>query len=399
MKLGRGQHLGYCTNIHPGETWAQVRASLQAHVPLIRARVCPGQAFGIGLRLSAQAAQTLTDPAQLAEFRQFLRAHELYVFTLNGFPYGTFHGAPVKEAVYRPDWRTPERLRYSNTLADLLAQLLPREAGLQGSVSTVPGAFKADIATPADIEAMRRNLVSHAGHLVALERDSGRHITLALEPEPCCFLETIADAVDFFGQELFGAASGAELAAHARISPAAAAAALREHLGLCLDLCHAAVEFEDVDDCLLRLDAVGIRILKMQISAGLCVAPVDTAAVQALRGYAESVYLHQVVERTPDGLRRFTDLPQALGSLEPPREPLEWRVHFHVPVFRKALGGLRSSRDFIETALARHRDRPLCEHLEVETYTWDVLPESLCPGPVDEAIARELDWVLHQLAP
>ncbi|MBP6814771.1 MAG: sugar phosphate isomerase, partial [Burkholderiaceae bacterium] len=147
MKLGRGQHLGYCTNIHPGETWAQVRASLQAHVPLIRARVCPGQPFGIGLRLSAQAAQTLAEPAQLAEFRQFLRAHDLYVFTLNGFPYGTFHGTTVKEAVYRPDWRTPERLRYSNTLADLLAQLLPGEAGLQGSVSTVPGAFKADIAT------------------------------------------------------------------------------------------------------------------------------------------------------------------------------------------------------------------------------------------------------------
>jgi sugar phosphate isomerase/epimerase len=399
VNLGQGVHLTYCSNIHPGESWDAVRANLERHVPVVRSQVAPGQPFGIGLRLSAEAARGLATPAALAELREFLDANALYVFTLNGFAHGNFHGSSVKEAVYLPDWQSAERLDYTNALADILAGLLPALSGLEGSVSTAPGAFKAEVKGAPGIETMRRQLVSHAGHLVALEQRSGKRITLALEPEPCCFLETVDEAVQFFERQLFGAASVAQLAASTGLASAAAAEALRSHLGLCLDLCHAAVEFEDPDDCLLRLHAAGIRILKLQISAGLCVTRFDPASIATLRTYVEPVYLHQVVERAAHGLRRFTDLPEALGSLDTSGERDEWRVHFHVPVFQKDLGALSSSRDFVEAMLSRHKVQPISGHLEVETYTWDVLPPPLRLGSVDQMIARELNWVMKQLAP
>lgn len=399
MNLGAGAHLTYCTNIHPGETWDEVRANLERFVPAVRDRVAPGARFGIGLRLSAQAVDALSAPAALAELRALLARHNLYVFTLNAFPYGRFHDAAVKEAVYLPDWRDTERLRYTNAAAGLLAELLPKASGMEGSVSTVPGAYKAALDGSEDIARMRDQFVDHAAYLVELERRTGRRITLAIEPEPCCFLETIAECVAFFEQYLFGAAAIRRLCECTALDPTAAAAALRTHLGLCLDLCHAAVEFEDPLDCLQRLARAGIRVLKMQISAGLRITRLESAAVEALRAYQDSVYLHQVIERGPQGLRRFADLDAAFASLGAGSIEREWRVHFHVPIFNDRLGLFHSTRDFIETVLAVQRRRPFTRHLEVETYTWNVLPESLKVGSVEQAIARELEWVVQELRP
>jgi hypothetical protein len=398
MNLGDDVHLTYCSNIHPGETWEAVQANLLKYVPLVRSQVAPGQRFGIGLRLSAQAADVLAMPDSLSTLTQFLDDNDFYVFTLNGFPYGTFHGVRVKEAVYLPDWRDRERLRYTNVLASLLAQLLPRHEGLQGSVSTVPGAYKSEIRSPADIEAMRDNLVRHVAHLVVIERNTGCRIQLALEPEPCCFLETIEEAVEFFQRHLFSATAARQLMEFTGLDMAGARAALRSYLGLCLDLCHAAVEFEDADACLARLAEAGIGIFKMQVSAGLRVADFGPEALAALRTYVDPVYLHQVVERGPEGLRRFTDLPQALASLAEPGRRDEWRVHFHVPIFHDQLGPFQSTRHFIEDVLAHQRRQPVSRHLEVETYTWDVLPAALKEQSVDRAIARELNWMREVLA-
>lgn len=397
MNLGAGAHLSYCTNIHPGETWDEVRTNLERFVPVVRNRVAPGARFGVGLRLSAQAVDALSEPAALAELRAVLARHNLYVFTLNAFPYGRFHDAAVKEAVYLPDWRDPERLRYTNAAAGLLALLLPKASGLEGSVSTVPGAFKTALGGPEDVARMRDHLVDHAAYLIELERRSGRRITLAIEPEPCCFLETIAECVAFFEQHLFGAIAVRRLCEQTGLDPAAAAAALRTHLGLCLDLCHAAVEFEDPLDCLEQLAKAGIRVLKMQISAGLRIARLESAAMEALRAYQDPTYLHQVVERGPQGLRRFTDLDTAFASVGSGSIDREWRVHFHVPIFHDRLGPFHSTRDFIQTVLAAQRRRPFTRHLEVETYTWNVLPESLKVGCVEQAIARELEWVVREL--
>lgn len=395
MRLADGSHLTYCSNIHPGESWAEVRTNLARHVTRVRDTVCAHAPFGIGLRLSGRAAAELNEPAAFDEFTGFLARERMYVFTVNGFPYGTFHGTRVKEDVYLPDWREAERLRYTNQLADLLARLLPE--GVAGSLSTVPGAYKSALNDAGDAARMADNLVRHVAHLVEIARRSGRHIALALEPEPCCFLETVAEAVAFFTQHLHADAAVRQLSALTGLDASRAAAALRTHLGICLDLCHAAVEFEDSARCVQELHAAGIAIPKMQISSGLRIPALNAETLQALQPYQDAVYLHQVVERTAAGLRRFGDLPDALASLHAQPREAEWRVHFHVPLFVEDLGRFSSTQFFIREMLTAHRRAPLSAHLEVETYTWDVLPPALRTQAVDEAVAREMHWVLDQL--
>ena len=390
-------HLTYCTNIHAGESWAEVRENLGRYLTAVRQRLAPAADFGVGLRLSAAAAVDLATSDRLAEFRKFLAANRLYVFTLNGFPYGPFHGRPVKEGVYQHDWRTAERLDYTNQLADILAHLLPGESGLEGTISTVPGGFKTDIEGPADVTAMVDNMVRHVGHLVALQARTGKTISLALEPEPCCFIETIDEAVDFFSHQLFAPATVERLAGLAGLDGPQAGAALRRHLGLCLDLCHAAVEFEDAAAAIAKLRRAGIRVGKMQISAGLRFAAVDAATHELLRPFDDEVYLHQVVARSGGQLERYVDLSQAFAAPLAADGESEWRVHFHVPIFLDDLGHFATTQDFIRQALALHREQAISPHLEVETYTWDVLPPAYRNVDVVSAIVRELDWVRREL--
>ncbi len=401
MKLGAGVHLTYCTNIHPAESWAEVRANLGRHVTAVRDRLRPAGDFGVGLRLSARAAKELSEPAQLTELQGFLRRERMYVFTLNGFPHGRFHGSRVKEDVYLPDWRSPERLRYTDLLADLLAALLPDaapgEAAIEGSVSTVPGAYKPALGGSGDAALIVEHLLRHVAHLVGLRARSGRLIALALEPEPCCMLETLAEAVDFFERHLHGRAAVARVMALTGLARAAAERALHEHLGVCLDLCHAAVEFEDAAQGIQQLAEAGIRVAKMQISAGLRLPTLDAQAITALRRFVDPVYLHQVVQRGPAGLVRYSDLPEALASLPVATAGLEWRVHFHVPIFLEQLAPFASTQAFIREALAVQRTAPVSAHLEVETYTWDVLPEAFRDSSVDDAVARELAWARAEL--
>ncbi len=385
-------HLTYCTNIHAGETWPEVLAGLKRHLPPIKAATAPDQPLGVGLRLSAVAAEALGGAEAFAELSQLLRDGGFYVFTINGFPYGRFHGQPVKEGAYRPDWSTEERLRYTNRLADLLAALLPD--GLVGSVSTVPGTFKpwAD----GRVEAIADNLIRHVAHLVALEARTGRTIALALEPEPHCLLETIEETVRFFETHCFAAPAVGRLAELTGSTEAVAAEALRRHLGVCYDVCHAAVAFEDPRDSIARLRAAGIAIAKLQLSCALKVARADAAARERLKAFDEPVYLHQVVARQNGRLRRFLDLPQAIEAAAD-RDAAEWRIHFHVPIFLADLVDFSTTQDFLREILALHLERPIAPHLEVETYTWDVLPERYRDVEVSAAIARELNWVKDRL--
>ena len=204
-------HLTYCTNIHAGESWDEVRDSLEAHLPRIKAQVSPDAPLGLGLRLSAIAARTLGAPAAFDELRTLLSRHDFYVFTINAFPYGPFHGTRVKEDVYQPDWLTHERLTYTDQTAEILAGLLPER--MIGSVSTVPGTFKAVAAKRPDAaRAMADMMARHAAALVKLQRRTGREIVLALEPEPCCFLETVEETLAFFSDHVHTDASAAIVA-------------------------------------------------------------------------------------------------------------------------------------------------------------------------------------------
>ncbi|MEO8561224.1 MAG: metabolite traffic protein EboE [bacterium] len=391
-------HLTYCTNIHPGETWNEVRANLVRYLVPVRERFAPGKPFGVGLRLSAESAWALGEPEALEELRDFLRTHDLYVFTINGFPYGPFHGRPVKEAVYQPDWLEPERLAYTNRLADILAALVPE--GIEGTISTVPGAFAPRVAGERDAERMAKAMLSHASHLVHLREATGRSIALALEPEPCCYLETIAETVEFFSRHLLSREAIAGFAESTGLDLAAAEAAIRQHLGVCLDACHMAVEFEDPAAVLESLERAGVRVPKVQVTAGLrVVIPAgDSSSLDALGAFADDVYLHQVVERRADGsLTRYLDLPQALAASRDLPGPREWRVHFHVPVFRERYGQFEGTQEYVTELLRLVRERSDCAHFEVETYTWDVLPEEFRREGIVVAVARELEWTERRL--
>ncbi len=180
MILKHGLHLAYCTNIKRGETWAETFDSLQQHALAVRERVCPRDPFAIGLRLSHRAAIALSQPRTLRGFQRWLDRHGCYVFTLNGFPYGRFHGTRVKEQVYAPDWTTPARLAYTNRLFDLLARLLP--PGMAGSVSTVPGSFKEFISSPTQAKQISRNLWRCVEHIARTSSRARKQMHLGLEP-------------------------------------------------------------------------------------------------------------------------------------------------------------------------------------------------------------------------
>jgi len=388
--------LTYCTNVHPGETLSEVRALLKRHVVAVKEAVAPPDLrFGVGLRLAAAAADALDDPEELARFKAELEADGLYCFTLNGFPYGAFHGTRVKENVYLPDWLAPERLRYTQTLARVLGELLP--LGVAGSISTVPGCFKG-MANGAEAERqMASSMIDVVAMLVDIARSKGRHIALALEPEPECFLETTDDALGFFETHLFSREARARLVDAADVEPHEAERLLRRHLGVCLDTCHAAVEFEPPLEAFRRFQAAGIAVPKVQISAGLKLAQASPERLEALHAFADGVYLHQTVVNDGGMLHRYLDLPEALASAAAHSAAAEWRVHFHVPIFLRELGSFESTQAELLpllNELARARD---CPHLEVETYTWDVLPQEFRDVPVEEAIARELRFVLETL--
>jgi sugar phosphate isomerase/epimerase len=399
-------HLTYCTNIHPGESLAEVRHVVGTHVARVKAIVSPGEAFGVGLRLSARAAEELAHPGELEAFRALLDDVGAYAFTINGFPYGAFHGARVKERVYRPDWGEDDRVRYSDRLAELLCKLLPE--GVSGSVSTVPGAFGPRATTQAERDAVRAGLVRHVATLARLRESTGKSVIIALEPEPSCLLETVQDTCRFFGDYVFSSRSIAELGRLTGLSHAQAEAALREHVGVCLDACHLAVEFEDAKSAVAAFSGAGIRIGKVQVTDALVARFTgdpgeDERVLDDLERFSDDVYLHQVVERRGASLTRYLDLPDALRAarapLDPstprPLDPSEWRIHFHVPIFHDKLGRFASTQPFLRDLFDVLRGAPVTEHLEVETYTWDLLPAEHRGGTVEEAIARELEFAIE----
>ena len=393
-------HLTYCTNIHPGEDWMTVAANLKQYLPPLKAQVAPNRPFGVGLRLSDQAARTLLEGDRLARFRTWLDDEDLYVFTLNGFPYGSFHGEAVKDRVYAPDWRTRERVDYTIRLARILARLVPE--GMAGSISTSPLSYKPWLDDAEREDAFRvgsRHLAEVATALVRIEDETGSHLHIDLEPEPDCLIENAAESIAFFADWLWPT-GGAYLAEALDVDADTARLLLRRHVQLCYDTCHFAVEYETPASVFEQLTKAGVPVGKVQLSAALRVplpANDRESIAERLGPFAEATYLHQVIERRPDGtLRRYRDLPEALSRLDTtPGE--EWRIHYHVPLFTEAFDGLQSTRRAITRTLeVLHDDPVICTHLEVETYTWDVLPEEL-KTDLSTSIRREMDWVLSAM--
>lgn len=399
----KGFQLTYCSNIHPGETWEATFENLKKYIPEIKERLDSNKALGIGLRLSNEASLMLENPANLQEFQQWLGVENAYVFTLNGFPYGDFHRTTVKDQVHFPDWTTTDRRDYTIRSFRILAQLLPE--GLDGGISTSPISyrhwFKDESHLNAGMEVATKHLLEVVAVLAEIKKQTGKSLHLDIEPEPDGILENSDEMVWLFSDWLLPIGKP-WLAGKLNISQDQAEVLLKEHIQVCYDVCHFAIVYERPEDTFARFEKAGIKIGKIQISAALkALVPDSQEARDLLKvnllAFEESTYLHQVVARAKDGsLHSYSDLPDALKALDSTEEE-EWRIHFHVPVFSDNYGSLASTQDQISIVLNEIlKDPSLTNHLEVETYTWEVLPEN-SRLPLGESIARELAWVIEKM--
>lgn len=386
-------HLTYSTLVHPGDDWSQMWQSLRTHVPAVKARVSPDAPFGVSLRLSGESVRHLcSQPAAVEELAAFLGEEDLYLYTVNAFPHGAFKGRRVMEQVYEPDWSTDVRTDYTTDIADLLVRLTPDR--VDPSIQTAPLAFRPNVSGPAYVEAFTRNVLHAVAHLADLERRTGRCVTLALEPEPACYLETTAETVTWFTEHVYSADGARTLARLADVPVSRAIALARRHLGIVFDICHQTVGFEDIPASLESLVASGIPILKLQEAAALQVPSVDADIVAELERFTDTIYLSQTTQLHEGRLTKFLTLAEAIEAWrKDPGGDRQWRTHFHVPVFLDDLGAFGTTRAGIEQALDVHARTPLSDHLEIETYTWDVLPEHLKTGDVHDYVVRELEWV------
>ena len=418
----------YCLNIHPGEDLSAIRDAIEKHACAVKARVSPGAPYPLGLRLAAAAANELADPVALEAFRDLLAQHNLFVTGINGFPYGTFHDAAVKTAVYQPDWSTPERLAYTGRLATILAALLSE--GQTGNISTVPLGYKGrgkrvigqwslgneqeegvighssvvsgkreeDEPWRASVPASRvpvRQIAVMAEFLHDLKCRTGREVVLALEPEPDCVLEDTDEVIAWFEDELL--TEGKRwLTFQNRRTPDEAEALLRTYVGLCLDTCHFAIEFEDPLTALRRFESACIRVARIQLSAAIRTTVCDDA-LKRLADFIDPVYLHQTKIRLPRG--RILSLPDLTKeTLETARQPegCELRTHFHVPLFYEGDGVLGSTHTDLTPEFFAH----VAAHgypLEIETYTFNVLPPAIRPADVVDSLVKETEWVLERV--
>jgi hypothetical protein len=367
--------------------------SLRSFVPAVKARVSPDAPFGVSLRLSGSAAATLAGSVEVREeLRDFLTAEQLYVYTVNAFPHGPFKGRTVMEDVYEPDWSTQARLDYTTQVADVLADIAA--PGVRPTIQTAPLAYRANVVD----EAYERSLVAHlmgaVAHLVDLERRTGVQVAIALEPEPACWLETTAETIGFFEEHIYSV-GGRTRFAHLSGEPLSRVEdLLRRHLGVVFDICHQSVGFEDVRGSLQGLVAAGVPILKLQAASALRVPDVSAQVVAELEAYTDTIYLSQTTERRDGVDVHHLHLADAIaGYRADPSGSREWRTHFHLPVFLDDLGSFGTTRSGIEDAMRLHAETPLSEHLEIETYTWDVLPAHLKTGDIVDYVSRELEWV------
>lgn len=394
-------HLTYCSNIHSGETWADHFSKLRENIPLIKQKVSPFEPFGIGLRLSNVASLELRKQENFEVFQEWLDKNNCYVFTMNGFPYGGFHHTVVKDKVHAPDWLSADRVSYTIRLAQILAALIPE--GLDGGISTSPLTYKfwhAEEDLPQIFEKATINVLLVVDQLIQIKKTTGKLIHIDIEPEPDGLLGDGREFLQWYVQYLLPIGI-TYVQDRYGYNEDEAALVIREHIQICYDVCHFAVSYEDHAHMIEQLRSLGIKTGKIQISAALK-ANLSADEIQrrqvteAFSAFNEPVYLHQVAARKNDGqLLRYRDLDEALADAGN-NSVNEWRAHYHVPLFVQSYGALQSTRQDIEEVLAIHEASPFTFHLEIETYTWEVLPEEM-RLPIADSIIREINWVVDIL--
>jgi len=401
MKLTSG-HLTFCTNIYAGENWMAHFAVLKDSFPVLKAQLSPEAPMGIGLRLSNLASIELLQENHLETFKQWLAQEGGYVFTMNGFPYGGFHHTRVKDQVHAPDWTTRDRVEYTLRLAEILSQLLPE--GMDGGISTSPLSYKPWFKDALEREKATVTASTHilevAEGLAIIYKKTDKIIHLDIEPEPDGFLESGPEFINWFENELLPIGK-TYFSDRPGLNANEAENLIKMHIRLCYDVCHFAIGYEPHIAIIDELQEKSIQIGKIQISAALKAKIPSSvserkAVLDQLGRFDEPTYLHQVIARKNDGsLLRYPDLADALAEGENP-EVEEWRAHFHVPIFVEDMGLIQSTQSDITEVLNLQKSKPFTAHLEVETYTWEVLPTAL-KAPLNDSIIRELAWVKNLL--
>jgi len=378
----------YCLNIHPGESLADIRNAVTSFALQVKARVAPDKSYPLGMRISAAAAQMLNTPSALLSFQQLLAQNNLYVSVINGFPYGTFHRTCVKADVYKPDWSTSERVQYTKKLSDILAAILPE--GKTGNISTVPLSYKLNQSVETQLQFIY-NITSVAAYLHDLKRNTGHTIILAIEPEPDCIIANSDEIIEWFNNQLM--VTGAEfLLDHYSLKPQI----LHEHIGICLDTCHFAVEFEDPLAVIKRLEANDIKIARIQLSSALSTT-ISAESLKALVPFIDPVYLHQTKIRNSDGsIVSMPDLTEDTLAEALQYKGSTLRTHFHVPMFFDGTDTLQSTNSDLSPQFFEHIRKHRYE-LETETYTYDVLPPAIKPSSVIDSLVMEHEWVIDRL--
>lgn len=387
--------LGYCSNIHPGEIWVEHFEHLKTNIPLVKAKVSPNQPMGLGLRIADLASKDLLDERYFSELKNWLEKEDLYVYTLNGFPFGGFHDTIVKDHVHTPDWTNASRKEYTLRLADLLSNLLPeriKEAGISTSPLSYRFWWKDSKALTQAIEKSTLALIEVVEELNKIHQKTGKNIHIDIEPEPDGILENHAEFLDWYLNTLLPLAKK-------QLTPKGLGndqieTLIKNHIQICFDICHFGVSYDNPKKCIEELNQHGIKVGKIQISSALRVdlRQNSNEKLAKLKQYQEPVYLHQVKAKlVAGGYQQFRDLDEAFDHYE---EGLfeEWRIHYHVPLFLENYGLLGSTQKEIKDTLAVQKTSPFSQQMEIETYTWGVLPSEF-QVPIHESIIREIEWV------
>tara|TARA_R110002049_G_scaffold309155_1_gene517697 strand:+ start:12883 stop:14079 length:1197 start_codon:yes stop_codon:yes gene_type:complete len=397
MLINNTYHVTYCSNIHPGKDWETTFENLKTHVPKIKNEISKNTPFGIGLRLSNKASEELQIDDNLLDFKTWLSDNDCYVFTMNGFPYGSFHNTIVKDQVHSPDWTTKERLVYTKRLFDQLQLLLPE--GVSGGISTSPISykhwFKSDESITNAFTKGAEHLSEIAIQLYDIEQHSGKYMHLDIEPEPDGLIENTKEFLDFYNDYLIPVAESI-LTLKLKLDKAEAAHIIKRYITLCYDVCHFSLAFEDPKYTFEATKKEGITVGKIQVSAALKILfekGQEKDIWNSLERFDESTYLHQVTEKTDGKVTVYNDLPVVLREKKSHKE---LRAHFHVPIFLEKFDNLYSTQDQILKTLEYLKTDVVSTHLEVETYTWDVLPQTL-KQDIAQSILRELKWLKDKL--
>jgi len=432
---GRSVQLSYSTNVHPAESLDDLLRVVERHVaPVMHGAMGPQPEYAVNLRLGMRQVDELlahdplpsnsvlsdailsAPPSPACErLKETLARHKLRVASVNGFPILDFHAPRVKEMVYSPPWTDGGRAQYTLKIAKALAHLTGDRA--EAAVSVPTGTFKG-YCDNEEIKAQCAHFLTEcAKELMRLERLTGKTIKLGLEPEPYTTGETIGEFLEYY-QKYILAAADEKWPSQLGVSAKQAEALARKFITVNLDLCHSAVEFEDPLEDLKQLQAAGIAVTGLHLSAALRLPEPhrNAAALDQLLGLNEPRYLHQVVGKLRDGnFARFEDLPDLERLRSRPRgwkmaDFEEVRCHFHVPLFADWTGPLTSTREGVGPAARYAAKAGLTDNFIVETYTWGVLGdlagkgagaarEIVGPGGVDvnAGLQRELQWAKAEL--